>query len=139
MVQAHPFRQHYWIKRVVLSSGCVDGVEAGNLGNIERSYDALAMRYARKLDLPATAGSDIHTVEQVSNGNVFGVYVEEKLKSIDDFVRAIRGKKITGIKTTPGRCDWQGDEKVSIPVELRDERDRIVRKGWKDLGLVGVE
>ena len=132
VVQAHPFRQHYWIKRVVLSSGCVDAVEAGNLGNIERSYDALAMRYARKLGLPITAGSDVHTVEQICNGNVFGVYVEEKLKSIDDFVRAILEKKITDIKTTEGRCDWHGDEKVMIPVELRDDRDRIIRKGWKD-------
>ena len=132
VVQAHPFRQHYWIKRVVLSSGCVDGVEAANLGNAERSYDALAMRYAEKLELPVTAGSDIHTVEQVQKGNVVGVYVEQRLKTIDDFVRAVLDKKITGIKTVPGRCTWRGDEKVVIPVELRDAGDRVIRKGWKD-------
>jgi len=133
VVQAHPFRQHYWIKRVVLSGGCVDAVEAANMGNAERSYDALAMRYARKLGLPATAGSDIHTVEQVWNGDVFGIYVEEKLNSIDDFVRAILGKKITDIKTTDGRCDWHGDESATIPVEIRDDRDRKTGKNWKDL------
>ena|GEM_PF-157627 len=132
VVQAHPFRQHYWIKRVVLSTGCVDGVEAANLGNDERSYDALAMRYAGKLGLPVTAGSDIHSVDQVWNGNVFGIYVKEKLKSSDDFARAIREDKIIGIKTIKGRCDWSGNERVTIPVEMRDDRDRVIRKGWKD-------
>ena len=132
VVQAHPFRQHYWIKRVILSSGCVDGVEAANLGNSDQSYDALAMRYAQRLGLPATAGSDIHTVEQVWGGRGFGVHFHEKLKTIDDFVKAILDKNVAGIKTSDGRCDWHGNEKVVIPVELRDDRDRVVRKGWKD-------
>jgi len=133
VVQAHPFRQHYWIKRVVLSSGCVDGVEAANFGNAESSYDALAMRYAQKLGLPVTAGSDAHTVDQVWRGDVFGVYVEEKLNDIGDFVKAVVGNKISGIKTSEGRCDWQGNERVTIPLELRDARDRRIAGGWKDL------
>ena len=139
VVQAHPFRQHYWIKRVVLSAGCVDGVEAANLGNAERSYDALAMRYARKLGLPVTAGSDIHAVEQAWVGNLAGVFVEEKLGGIGDFVSAIRNKKIAGIKAPKGRCDWHGGERASIPVELRDGRDRAVRKGWKDFWQESAE
>ena len=133
VVQAHPFRQHYWIKRVVLSSGCVDAVEAANFANGERSYDALAMRYARKLGLPVTAGSDTHTVEQVRAGDVFGVFSGKKLENTGDFVRAILDNKIVGIKTTEGRCDWHGTERVTIPVELRDSKDRRTGQSWKDL------
>ena len=132
VVQAHPFRQHYWIKRVVLSGGCVDGVEAANMGNMERSYDALAMRYARSLRLPATAGSDIHAAERLARGDAFGVYVEEELGSAGDFARAVLGGRISGIKAAEGRCDWRGDEKVAIPVELRDGGDRVVRGGRWD-------
>ena len=132
VVHAHPFRQHYWIKRVVLSTGCVDAVEAVNLGNHERSYDALAMRYARRLGLPATAGSDIHDAGRARGENVAGVYVEEKLSRVGDFVAAILGGKISGLKAEGGRCDWRGDESVSIPVELRDGGDRVVRRGWRD-------
>jgi len=132
VVQAHPFRQHFWIKRVVLSSGCVDAVEAANMGNAQRSYDALAMRYARSLGLPVTAGSDVHEAEQLWGGELFGVRVAEKLKSSGDFARAILGGKILGIKASEGRCDWRGDESVDIPVEVRDARDRKIGKRWRD-------
>ena len=124
VVQAHPFRQHNWIKRVVLSTGCVDGVEVANLGNEDRCYDALAMRYAKNLGLPFTAGSDIHDARLLDNGESFGVYTGEKLKSIDDYVRAVLDNSIAGIKVSEGRCDWHGDEKIVLPLEIRDENDR---------------
>jgi hypothetical protein len=128
VVQAHPFRQHYYIRRIILSAGCVDAVEAANAGNHERSYDALAMRYAKKLGLPATAGSDIHDAEQAFNGELFGVYLDKKLNSIADYVAAIKNREIAGLSASPGRCDYHGDETVSLPVEIRDGSDRIISK-----------
>jgi hypothetical protein len=125
VVQAHPFRQHYYISRVVLSSGCVDGVEAANAGNRERSYDALAMRYAHKLGLAATAGSDIHDIRQLRGGETFGVYLAEKMSSIADYVRAVKNNAIAGLRMSAGRCDYHGDETISLPVEIRDADDGV--------------
>ncbi|MDR2110496.1 MAG: PHP domain-containing protein [Spirochaetaceae bacterium] len=124
VVQAHPFRQHYYIPRINLSGGCVDAVEAANAGNQERSYDSLAKRYAEKLNLPVTAGSDIHEVEQFEWGAIFGVYLNKKMDSIADYVRAIKGKTIAGLRITKGRCDYLGTETVSLPVDIRDKNDR---------------
>ncbi|MDR0584215.1 MAG: PHP domain-containing protein [Treponema sp.] len=133
VVQAHPFRQHSYIRRIILSTGCVDAVEAANAGNYEQSYDALAMRYARRLGLPATAGSDIHETRQFYDGEIFGVYLEKKMNSIADYAEAIRNHGITGIAAGPGRCDYHGNEEVILPVEIRDRYDRKIGKNWKEL------
>jgi hypothetical protein len=132
VVQAHPFRQHNYIKRLVLSTGCVDAVEVANTGNADQAYDALAMRYAKKLNFPATAGTDMHDVRQICRGWVFGVFVEEKLKTIGDYVNAVCNNGISSISISNGRCDYNGDEKVIIPCEVRDHNDYITGKNWKD-------
>jgi hypothetical protein len=134
VIHAHPFRQHYYIPRVTLSPNCVDGVEAANAGNMEQSYDALAWRYAKKLGLPVTAGSDIHRAEDVRPETVFGVYLNKKMETIRDYVEAVRQNTLAGIKTSPGRLDVRGDEKIRLPVEILDEHDRDTGKDiWKFL------
>jgi hypothetical protein len=136
VVQAHPFRQHDYIKKIVLSGGCVDAVEAANAGNHEQSYDALAMRYAERLGLPATAGSDIHDAAQAGDGDrLFGVYLDKKMETIADYVTAIREKKPAGLRMEKGRCDWTGNETVSLPADLRDADGRSTgRDLWELLG-----
>jgi predicted metal-dependent phosphoesterase TrpH len=125
VVQAHPFRQHFYIHQITLSPTLVDGIEAANAGNHDQSYDALALRYAKKLGLPVTAGSDIHETGQLEARGVFGVYLDKKMETIADYTAAIKGNAITGLKISPRRCDSRGDETVSLPVEIlnADERD----------------
>ena len=132
VVQAHPFRQHSHIRRVVLSTGCVDAVEAGNATNMDQSYDALAHRYAQKLGLPVTAGSDMHDTHQVRDFAVFGTYTQKKLATIKDFVDTVRSGSISGIHVDEGRCRYRGSEQVALPVEIRDEHDSIITTRWKD-------
>ena len=132
VVQAHPFRQHYYIETIHLSTGCVDGVEAANAGNHSQSYDALAMRYAERLGLPVTAGSDIHSAEDLQRGVVFGVYLDKKMNSIRDYVKAIREHTILSLHISPGRCDYYGNETVSLPVDIRDAEDRSTRQDLWD-------
>jgi hypothetical protein len=133
VVQAHPFRQHSYINRLILSTGCVDGVEAANATNHESQDDALAYRYAQKLGLSITAGSDMHGTRQFNNYGIFGIYVKEKLKTIGDFVNAVCKNEISQIKTSEGRCNYYGNEKVTIPVDIRDKNDRSTGKSWKEL------
>ncbi len=124
VVQAHPFRQADWIRRIVLSSGCVDAVETANAGNWEQSYDALAMRYAQKLNLPYTAGSDMHNARGIEKDRVFGVILNKKLNSAGDYVNAILNNDIEEIKIPDGRCDFYGNEQIRLPLELRDKNDK---------------
>jgi len=136
VVQAHPFRQHYYINCVRLSSGCVDAVEAANAGNSDPSYDALAWVYAKRLGLPVTAGSDIHYAGDIARDTVFGVYLDTRMQTIGDYVNAIRDDAIAGLKIPPGRCEPRGDERVVLPVEIRDKRDRNTGKALAEfLGL----
>jgi hypothetical protein len=124
VVQAHPFRQHYYIQEIHLSTGCVDGVEVANAGNHEQSYDALAMQYAQRLGIPVTAGSDIHEAAQLYTDMVFGVYLDKKMETIQDYVTAIRENTLGGLHINPGRCDLQGNEILRLPVDIRDAEDR---------------
>ena len=128
MVQSHPFRQHFYISCVHLSTGCVDAVEAANAGNEDSSYDALAWVYAKKLGLPVVAGSDIHFAAELRSDNVFGVYLDKKMKTIADYVDAIRNNTVSGLKIPAGRCDFRGSVRVKLPVDIRDKRDRSIGK-----------
>jgi len=132
VVQAHPFRERDYISRVVLSTGCVDGIEVANRGN-EESADALAFRYATKLKKTMTAGTDIHDAKLVKYDNVFGVYLEKKLDSIADYVKAICNNEIAGLKTDESRLVFHGTEDVKLPVDVRDENDRVTGKQWKEV------
>jgi hypothetical protein len=114
----------YYIDTVHLSTGCVDAVEAANACNTSASNDALAMRYAEKLRLPVTAGSDIHNCSQIESGNIFGTYLDKKMETIQDYVKAVREHTVAGLRIPSGRCDFHGDETVSLPVDIRDAKDR---------------
>jgi hypothetical protein len=121
VVQAHPFRQHYYIQEIYLETDYVDAVEVANAGNMRDSFDALAKRYADRLGLPGTAGSDIHNADQVRSGRVFGVYLDRKLESIHDYVKAIRENRLELQVFPADRCGWRGNETISLPVEISGE------------------
>jgi hypothetical protein len=136
VVQAHPFRQHYYIKKINLSAGCVHGVEAGNAENMYRSYDALALRYAEKLGVSVTAGSDIHYAGDADGA--FGVYMDKKMAGIQDYVAAVRSRALSfeTARMPEGRCDWTGEETAALPVVFRDQHDRPTKQRLRDfLGL----
>ena len=135
VVQAHPFRARHYISCICLSSGCVDAVEAANNGN-ERYEDAFALVYARRLGLPVTAGSDIHRALDMYAGNVFGVYLDKKLETIGDYVEAVKNNTLGKLKIPPGRCEFRGDERIGLPVDIRDSRDKSTGKDLAEfLGL----
>ena len=137
VVQAHPFRQYNYINCIHLS-GCVDAVEAANRGN-QPSFDALAWVYAKKINVPVTAGSDVHRVEDVENDTVFGVYLDKKMETVADYVNAVLNNAVAGLKIPPGRFDLHGDEKLILPADIRDKEDRSTGKDIGEfLGLLGL-
>jgi hypothetical protein len=132
VVQAHPFRHRNYIPKIVLSPECVDAVEVVNGGHIDESFDALACRYAKKIGKTETSGTDIHDASDLYYNDIFGVYTEKKLNSIDDYVKIVLNNE-TRIKTTEDRLIFYGTEEVKLPVEIMDENDNITGKHWKEL------
>jgi hypothetical protein len=124
VVHAHPFRQHFYLSRVILSPALVDAVEAVNAGNHDQAYDALAMGYARKLGLPATAGSDIHDTDQLEEGDIYGVYLEKPLESAGDYAAVVRNGSIQGLHAPEDRWRSGGNEKIVLPLEILDAEGR---------------
>jgi hypothetical protein len=131
VVHAHPFRERAYIPRIYLSPRWVDAVEVANGGN-DRSFDVLAMLYAKSLGLPVTAGSDIHDTNQLAAGPLYGVYLDKKMETIQDYVRAVRENAITGLFIPEGRCSPHGDENVPKWVYVREGEKQVTRKRLGD-------
>ena len=135
VVQAHPFRASNHTFCAFLSPECIDAVEVANAGNM-REDDALAMAYAKKINIPITAGSDIHYVENIRKTSTFGVYLKEKMKTISDYVDSVKNNTILGLKIPSGRCDLQGNEQLSLPVHILDRRGHKTEKElWEVLDI----
>ena len=128
VVHAHPFRQHKYIRTIMLAPCLVDSVEAANAGNKDAVYDAQALEYARILGISAVAGSDTHSIENMDrNGGPYGIEVPEQFSSINDYVSFILSKQQAALHIPPGRCDFQGynrDHPLIMQTEIRDPRDR---------------
>ena len=100
VVHAHPFR--YQLRNSIHVDSWANAVEAANSGNNQFS-DALAWTYAKKGGLPITAGSDIHYSKDIHPEIVFGIYLENKMKTIADYVQAVLSNSIAGLKVPRNR------------------------------------
>ena len=123
VVQAHPFRVRDYISCVRLNS-FVHGVEAFNGGNNPWD-DRYALAYAKHMNLPVTAGTDMHTIGGRPDRYNFGVTFETPWTGISDFVRAIKEKTPFGVKYDEGRETGEL-QPIPIPCEFR-ARDGQVR------------
>jgi hypothetical protein len=108
VVLAHPFRFAQNLNRVSTHEGYVNAVEAANSGNHQIS-DALAWAYAKKLNVSATAGSDIHYAGDIRQDSVFGVYLDKKMETIADYVDAVLNNTISKLRVPKGRFDFHGN------------------------------
>lgn len=94
VIHAHPYREEDYIPEIRLFPEYVDGVEGINathsnqksMAHNDPMYDELAIAYAKKHDLPMTAGSDIHNTALFGGGVAF----KRRLESIQDFIQAVR-------------------------------------------------
>lgn len=132
VIQAHPFRMRGYMNRIRIGIGCSDGVEVANAGN-EPLDDARAWRYAKEKNLVMTAGSDNH---RSPAENLFGVLLEKRLTSIDDYVRIIIQRNEIGLCVPEGRFLLTGtpviDERHKAYLLDASGRDVPAPKEWID-------
>ncbi len=125
VVQAHPFRERDYISTVHLSPKLSDAFEVVNIGNTPQQ-DASARKYAQKHGLRMTAGTDIHSVTQVTPELLSGMAFEKPLRDIQDYVRAVQGQMECTLIVPPGR-EFDGEPPFPfLPVDVRDENDRSI-------------
>jgi len=134
VVQAHPFRDRAYIGSIVLAPELVHGIEVANSPN-PPGQDALAYRYARRMGLQMTAGSDIHFIDQRVGDQVFGVFLPERVTSAFEFAVAVREGRIMGLHVPEARFEGGRDESIRLPVKVLDRFGNITRQSAQDLLL----
>ena len=94
VIQAHPFREEFYIPEVRLFPDYVHGVEVMNathtvkysVDNKVSVFDIKAQEYAQSHNLPRTAGSDLHSINLFYGGMAF----KRELKTIRDYINAVK-------------------------------------------------
>ena len=94
VIQAHPYREAWYIPEIRLFPKSVDGVEVCNASHYGKdpgedgrsAYDAKALAYADKHQLPYTGGSDIHNSGKLLYG---GMEFSRKLVDVQDYIKAV--------------------------------------------------
>ena len=131
VIQAHPFRMRGYMDRIRVAELFADGVEAANAGN-DQLDDARCLLYAKEKHLLMTAGSDNHLSP---TDRIFGVELDEKLGSIQDYVRIIREKGKIGLHVPPERWvmpDTEIDERhIAWWLNEKEEMQRLEPGPWR--------
>ena len=84
LIQAHPFRSAMQIN----PPDRIDGIEVLNCHPRHDSRNFIAELWANRFGLLKTSGSDAHQPEDIGTG---GIYVKQRLSTIDMLVNEIRG------------------------------------------------
>ena len=90
IVQAHPFREAWYIDHIRLFPRHVDGVEIMNANRPDDEND-LAKIYCEHYGLIKFAGSDNHSASK--QNKLFGVCFEEPICSVEDFIEKAKNRK----------------------------------------------
>ena len=89
IVQAHPFREEYYIDHICLFPRHVEGVEVINASNAEAHMNESARRFADTYGLIYSAGSDNHFAATF-NRDLAGVKFSHRLTGVEDFIASMR-------------------------------------------------
>ena len=97
VIQAHPFRDEFYIPQMRLFPHHVDGIEGINATHSSHLsqahnnplFDEEAIVYGNVYSLPFTAGSDVHSTNMFGGGVAFN----HRLNSIEDYIKAIIGRE----------------------------------------------
>ncbi len=97
IIQAHPFREAWYIDHVRLFPKHVHGVEIMNANRPDEENN-LAKIYCEHYGLIEFAGSDNHSASKQKK--LFGVCFDEPICSIEDFIEKAKNRKAEVFKLT---------------------------------------
>ncbi len=91
IIQAHPYREAYYIDHIRLFPRCVHGVEVTNASCTELA-NSMAGAYAEAYELCFSAGSDNHRGADVER--LAGIATEQPIESVADFIHAVKERRV---------------------------------------------
>nr|WP_321297213.1 PHP-associated domain-containing protein [uncultured Sphaerochaeta sp.] len=116
MVQAHPFRERYYLSEIHLHPAVVHAVEVVNAENDEE-FDRKAFSYAQRYGLSMTGGSDLHDVVKVGSSSL-GMDFAYPLSSLSDFIAAVKEGKGYSLAGSAARMQEPRSEQTTLRVHL---------------------
>jgi histidinol phosphatase-like PHP family hydrolase len=90
IIQAHPFREAFYIDHIRLFPRHVDGVEIMNANRPDEENN-LAKIYCEHYGLIKFAGSDNHSASK--QNKLFGICFDEPICSMEDFIEKVKNRK----------------------------------------------
>jgi len=122
MVQAHPYRERDYLSAIRLTSKICDGIEVYNATNSD-NMNALGYGYAKRLNVPMTAGSDIHFFHDKAMG---GMLLPSRISDSSEYASALLSGECTPVRVFEGKYTPVKDisaltvptHKPSLPVVL---------------------
>ena len=98
MIQAHPYRERYYLSEINLTPSICDGIEIYNAANPD-NQNARGYQYALELGLPMTAGSDIHFFY---DGAMGGMVLPHRIDTAQGYIDAVMAGEATPVKVSDG-------------------------------------
>ncbi len=127
VMQAHPFRDRNYIKKIHLYADEIEGIEGINTANTANDNLA-ALCYALHHGFMIQAGSDTHFKGGIGDGNG-GIFYKEPIVSEKDFAERLLRHERPIIFYPEELFEGMGGIKVKLPMEIH-------RNGtWEELSL----
>ena len=117
VMQAHPFRDRFYISQIHLLLDGVDGIEGINTANTANDNLA-ALCYAEKFGLQILAGSDTHDKARISDMNG-GILYEKPLESPEDFAERLLKRESPRVFYPEALFAGMGGVQIKLPSEIR--------------------
>ena len=127
IIQAHPFRDRYYVKKIRLFKDGVDGIELINTANTPNDNKASYL-YQKKYDFYVQAGSDTHDKEWIDDSNA-GIIFEKPIESTQDYANRILSNDRPELFYPKEMISNLEDVKVQLPVEI------YVDGKWKNVDI----
>lgn len=137
MIQAHPFRERFYLDSIKLHPSTVHGIEAVNAEN-EYEHDRKAYAYAQRYDLAMTSGSDIHSVLKVGP-TCKGMAFNQCLASIQDFVDALKSRSGYVLIGEGERFSKPQEPDTGIPIYLYETEQKAQRIAFQHLSCEHID
>ena len=114
MVNAHPYRERFYIEDIKLMPSICDGIEIYNAANPD-NQNALGYQYALRLGLPVTAGSDIHFFY---DGAMGGMLLPHGIKDVNEYSSMLMAREGVAVRVLDGSVTPVEEiEEMKVPAE----------------------
>ncbi|MFU0826941.1 MAG: hypothetical protein ACFWTJ_05290 [Lachnoclostridium sp.] len=139
VVHAHPFRMRSYIKEIRLFPDSVDAVEVYNVGNRSVESDSKASEYAKKHNLPGTAGTDAHGFEPSRSGLMAEkktILTYEGLRKLEEELHDLKVNKRKEVAQKIKEAREQGDLSENAEYDAAKDEQREIEARIEEINKI---